>query len=248
MHEVTVFSPHRDDAIFSLYVCLARWHEASVRISVLNFFTQSAHAPCAINGSAFPVSYARSREDRRALAMIDRRIAVKSLGLLDAPLRLGIDSMSVCSSEAFERDGGSSAGKLGILLDGRIGRRELFLAPLGLGNHVDHLSVRNAALEDIKASQLAFYEDLPYATWTSKDSLREQVAACEQKIGRSLQPVVVRGRAVILRKRRAVARYQSQIRPDEAAAIARFAAKYGGGERLWIPRHGRWASFLDRNA
>jgi hypothetical protein len=106
--------------------------------------------------------------------------------------------------------------------------------------------VHAAALRTRHASRLAFYEDLPYATWTPEADIKKRVKDTAQITGVQLRPVVILGEHAIWRKRRLIGQYQSQISADEAAVIARFAAKYGGGERIWIPRYSsRWVSFMN---
>lgn len=248
MHAVTVLSPHRDDAAFSLYICLSKWVGASYQVTVVNFFTESAYGPRAIPSPACSISEIRRREDRRALAGINRRIRVESAGLLDAPLRLGISLGEVCSPKAFSYDDSNNLRALcSIIRD--YTRTSLVLVPLGLGNHIDHVSVRNAATNILPGYKLAFYEDLPYAIWTSEALLRDRVTECERRTRDALKPAVVLGGRAIWRKRRTVSCYQSQISPDDAAGIALFGARYGGGERIWIPRYGRgWATLLNEHA
>lgn len=36
--------------------------------------------------------------------------------------------------------------------------------PLGIGNHIDHIIVRNIAVDVFQLSSIVFYEDMPYAT------------------------------------------------------------------------------------
>src|SRR6185437_11718990 len=123
------------------------------------------------------------------------------------------------------------------------------IAPLGLGGHVDHLVVHNAAIRSLSPGRLAFYEDLPYATWTPEPSLRERIREIEVRIRMRLKPAIIRQGGALYRKQRVAAEYRSQISLEEASGIARFAVKYGGGERLWIPRHSKpWALLTNTHA
>ncbi len=57
MRKLTVLSPHRDDAAFSLFICLAKWSMfPSLKVKVLNFFTESAYAPYSSASDAISVS------------------------------------------------------------------------------------------------------------------------------------------------------------------------------------------------
>ncbi len=108
------------------------------------------------------------------------------------------------------------------------------IAPLGLGNHIDHLTVRDAAIWQ-ERKNLAFYEDLPYAAWNSDVAVRQCVQEVEKMSGRRLRPAILRRPCALAAKRRLVGFYQSQIDREEAGLIARFASNYGGGERIWVP-------------
>lgn len=242
MRWLTILSPHRDDAVFSLFICLAKWSVSpSVKLKVLNFFTESAYAPYASASDASSVSGIRKREDLRALASIDRSIQVTDRNLLDAPLRLEIAPSGVCNTEARAMISEALIEQLTKNL-GR-GRVDLAISPLGLGDHVDHIAVRRAAVRAIAPAHLAFYEDLPYATWTPENVLREHVSQVEEAIRIKLKPVIIRDRMLAKLKQRAVAQYRSQIDWQDASMIASWSRHYEGGERIWKPRRSaRWTA------
>ena len=242
MTEITVLSPHRDDAVFSLFLSLSRWALKGVPIRVLNFFTQSAYAPWAGTGEVSRISAIRAREDARSLRMVSRGLRARSLGLFDAPLRLPIAFDQVFLPE--------TADLLSPELLATLGRHieefatGLVLAPLTLGDHVDHVAVLRAALVACNAKRLGFYEDLPYASWTDAHTLQRKIDEAETLTGGRLRPHVVRTLNASRRKRVAAAVYSSQITREEALQIARFSKVYGGGERIWVPQHGSWHSLL----
>jgi hypothetical protein len=63
-----------------------------------------------------------------------------------------------------------------------------------------------------------------------------------------LKAAVLRAPHAAWRKREVGAHYQSQITPREAAQIAGYSSKYGGGERIWIPQYSkRWQSLVNDN-
>lgn len=244
MISLTVLSPHRDDAVFSLYLALRKWQQSPLRIIILNFFTQSNYAPRISGKGAALVSNVRKTEDHKALAKIGKNIQILDCDLLDAPLRLGIEAAAVCRPET--RPDTRCVTEIAAYIR-NLARNDLLLAPLSLGGHVDHRAVNEAAIASAsKKSRLAFYEDLPYATWTPQDTLQRQVHAMEARIGIPLRPVIVRQRGEVRRKQYAAARYQSQITLQEAIWIARFSLRYGTGERLWIPKHGESWALLTR--
>jgi hypothetical protein len=103
-----------------------------------------------------------------------------------------------------------------------------------LGNHIDHLTVREAAIHLTTVLPSAFYEDLPYATThpsaaTDLDTLRDTAA----RLNEPLSPVVYQVESAIEYKRRLVLGYSSQIDDEAGMLICDFAQRYGGGERLW---------------
>jgi hypothetical protein len=246
MKRLFVLSPHRDDAVFSLSLALCYWRTLPIQITVANVFTLSNYAPHAVirsEDAVAEISEQRSREDRRALGMIDPRIQIESAGLLDAPLRLQTNTASVCNVEE------ASVRTCDVRLVSAVLKRlycvSAVIAPLGLGNHLDHLTVRAAVIDLARHQTLAFYEDLPYAEWTPEGAILERVRDTERRTKVPLRPVVLRNTCNIRSKRRLASQYRTQIQLGEASAIATFASKYGSGERIWIPRHGRlWKSLL----
>jgi hypothetical protein len=250
MSELTIVSPHRDDVPFSLYLSLSRWRSLPVKLNVVTVFTVSIYAPRAgivARESDTPrsiVTSLRKREDRRVFQLIDKKIALHDLDFLDAPLRLGIPANVVCKPQIPSIDSRPEVDTLSREFR-KYFVRGLVLAPLALGDHIDHLTVRAAAIKGSVPHKLAFYEDLPYATWVSAGALRQAVAYAERDTGVPLRGSVIRRKAYIARKRGAVSRYESQISRSEANAIARFAVRYRSGERIWVPKHSRaWRSLI----
>lgn len=223
-NSVRVLSPHLDDAVFSLGLSLAAWSEWKLDVTVINFFTVSEFAPRCASKDAGVISALREREDRRALGSISQNIQIKSLGLLDAPLRRGLPVSSVFTLKV-------EADEVTVVEQRIAGT---MIAPLGLGNHIDHLTVRDGAIRQ-EPKNLAFYEDLPYAAWSSDAAVRQCVQEVEEMSGRRLRPAILRRPHAIATKRRLAGLYRSQVDREEANLIARFAANYGGGERIWVP-------------
>jgi LmbE family N-acetylglucosaminyl deacetylase len=111
---------------------------------------------------------------------------------------------------------------------------EALVLPAALGKHVDHLTVREAAMPFTATIPAAFYEDLPYATThpsaaTDLELLRE---SAEQR-NEPLNPVIYQIDSALERKRKLILGYASQIDDDAGSLITNFATRYNGGERLW---------------
>lgn len=224
MHSVWVLSPHLDDAVFSLGCWLRRWTELDLSISVLNFYTVSSYAPWVSSPAA--IAARRRYEDRQALRAVSPQIAVTNLDLLDAPLRLG-SAVSAVMQQDVAAVRQVDVDHLQAHLR-PIRSPSLVVAPLGLGGHIDHLTVREAARRSLPEHLLAFYEDLPYAAWASLDEVEAQIGAVNQA---SLQRVTLHGSSTRFEKRRWVACYRSQLKREDALLIARYKS-----EGLWTPR------------
>lgn len=139
-------SPHLDDAALS---CPAAIRGAPSHVATI--FTE---------GDA---SYAgRRAEDARALALLG--VEPIHLGLRDAPFRHPHFSSFTAlllerraDPEALEQAKRAIAELLARLQPERV------YAPLGVGGHVDHRLVHDAARAVVPREQLTFYEDRPYA-------------------------------------------------------------------------------------
>lgn len=222
---LAVLSPHLDDAVFSLAITLASCANESV--TVVNVFTRSAYAPRAIGRP--DISGLRRREDRRALKSAGAQVSIRDFRLFDAPVRLALETVEVVGPKATTLREEDVTAVMQCL---RRVHADRVLAPLGLGDHVDHRTVREAATHTYPRRRLAFYEDLPYATWTPV----HQIAAVANVL--CLRPQLVRGGT--WRKGCAAALYSSQIARADAMAMARYSAALKG-ERIWVPLHsGAW--------
>jgi hypothetical protein len=235
MRQLLVLSPHRDDAAFSLFISLTTWCALPISVKVSNFFTVSGYAPCLPSRDPGTVSAIRKREDRQALSRISRRIKVVDHDLVDAPLRLRIPVSAVC----YQNSPPLPNAQKDLTRYIRLGKVGLCVAPLALGNHIDHLAVLATAVSTLPSNTLAFYEDLPYATWTEEQTMRQRVAEIEDAAHIRLSPFILRMPHAAARKRNLICNYRSQITTDEAKNIAGWTNNYGGGERIWIPRHSR---------
>ena len=112
---------------------------------------------------------------------------------------------------------------------------EALVLPAGIGNHVDHLTVREAAMSFTKILPSAFFEDLPYAAThpsaaTDLESLREEAAQRND----SLSSLLLQTASAVAYKRRLVLGYASQIDEETGTIISNFATRYRGGERLLV--------------
>ena len=185
------------------------------------------------------VSAVRKREDVAWNKLLGGGVRWTDLDLLDAPLRLAcaVDEVLTVPVRPGDRAQARVAGAVAKLARAAETEKIAILLPLAVGNHIDHRIVRDAGLQMLlnAAQPVAFYEDLPYASWPGG---LEDVAANAERTGFGLQPVFPAeaapdGKDVVERKRRMVESYDSQIDSGTALQIAAFSAPYGGRERLW---------------
>src|SRR5215213_2794269 len=143
-----ILSPHLDDAVLSCWDVLGR--DGDVR--VVNVFTGSPEDGGGdyewdrMTGSQDSVERMRERraEDVAALGRVGR--SASNLGLLDAQYR----------------SNGALPGDVVSRLRAEIPRDAVVYAPAALGDHPDHLVVRDAALELKRAGHhVRLYADMP---------------------------------------------------------------------------------------
>ena len=138
-----VLSPHLDDAVLSCSSLMA-----SRRSLIATFF------------SAGDASYEfRRAEDLEAAKIIGA--GTKHLGFRDAPFRSALYRSFLGIVAGHARPSIKVENAITLLLEEF--HPELVLAPLGVGNHVDHRLLRDAATKLVRPEQLLYYEDLPYA-------------------------------------------------------------------------------------
>lgn len=109
---------------------------------------------------------------------------------------------------------------------------EQILAPLTVGNHVDHIFVRQAA-EEVFGKGLGYYEDYPYAQ--KAGSVEEVLARTREGWTATVYPL---SEAALQAKIEAILAYRSQFstfwtdRADLERQVRGYAEKVGG-ERVW---------------
>jgi LmbE family N-acetylglucosaminyl deacetylase len=217
-------------------------------VTLLNVFTRSRHAPYSDaafvheNDELSYVSAMRLREDEHFVRRITQSLPkglknnlhMADLNLKDAPIRLRIPVEDLSDTQVNPADSSIEKVRKAIVKQSEYGAMEALVIPAALGNHIDHLTVREAAMSFTGGVASAFYEDLPYAAThpsvaTDLQSLRESAAQRNDP----LVPVVYKIESAIEKKLRLLLGYASQIDSDAGTLISNFAARYDGGERLW---------------
>ena len=165
-----VISPHLDDAVLSVGGSIAAWTAGGDRVVIATVFTDGPPideiSPAMRAWSDFP---ARRAEDARACAVVGAEACW--LGHVERAFRRPFLSARACFTTPNDRAAfatlpalTSSLATLDALVPDRV------LAPLGVGNHVDHVEVMIAVTDWALArgwrQRLAFYEDF-YALSTT---------------------------------------------------------------------------------
>jgi LmbE family N-acetylglucosaminyl deacetylase len=246
--KILILSPHRDDAAFSLSIAITNWLTARHTVTILNVYTRSRYAPYSDAGFVHEndelsyVSAMRLREDEHFLRRITQNLSkgLKSnlqmvdLNLKDAPIRLRIPLEELSVTPVNPADASIEKIRKALTKQSEAGTIGALVLPAALGNHVDHLTVREAAVSFTAGIPSAFYEDLPYIAnqaTASADLESLQTAAAQRN--ETLSPVVYKIVSAVEYKRRLVLGYASQIDDEAGALISDFATRYEGGERLW---------------
>lgn len=244
--KIAVVSPHRGDAAFALGLAIEAWLMQGHAVEVVNCFTRSEFAPYSDAGSLHAndrmsfVTAVRKREDEAWRKLYGAaKLTLTDLNLKDAPIRLH------CSpNEVFGRTSDASE-KVVAKIRGALerGGAGAVVLPLGLGEHVDHVSARDVAMAtDIRTLPLAFYEEFPDATrLESEEAFEAALSKIAMTLQTELEPVFVRSangdasaiEEAVLRKRRVAWCYDSQIDESVTTHIAELCRRYEGSERLW---------------
>lgn len=207
----------------------------SCAVRILNVFTVSRYAPNLPVATLEDVCRARAEEDRAFTAAVASGVTLENLGRLDAPLRSDAYARGVRrygDLDAAERtEAEALAGQLRPLWSGGP-----ILLPLALGSHIDHRIALDAGLAARSASELGFYEDLPYAAELTEEEIRSRAASLGSDAGAELRPVLIGegGARQLAWKIRIAHLYASQLKPRDLDRILLHAGRLGGRERLWL--------------
>ena len=232
--KVAVLSPHRDDAAFSCGLMLNKLVQAQVTVTIVNVCTTSEYAPYLTEDGherVLQVTAMRQAEDVAFVKLLTQSTGFDNVTLLDLawrdlPLRWETEDENALAPlplRQAEIDALSSA--FAALPD-----QDLVLAPLALGGHIDHRLVRLAAQQVFGSSTLIFYEDLPYACRV-KAAERTGVIS-KDGIGTSEAWLPEDGTGAGV-KRAYAGCYSSQIAPDIADEMERYAEEHGGREHFF---------------
>jgi len=225
---ITVLSPHRDDAAFSLALAIQSWTAAGEIVSVVNVFTRSIYAPLAdVEGEA-AISALRRDEDTRFQQPFGDALRFEDLGRGEALLR------DYDGDDSFIHDGPLSSGdavEVAWLTERFATWRHEgpVYAPLAFGDHVDHRIVRDVARQVWPADRLWFYEDLPYGC----GAIEALELHAQKVLGATPTSKLLGADASLNGKFEALRSYASQASMGDIVAMLSHAKSHGRAERVW---------------
>jgi hypothetical protein len=250
--KITVISPHRSDAAFALTLAVDSWIQAGHKVSIVNCFSRSDHAPFSDAASVHAnermsfVTALLGREDEVWRRQYGSTLTLIDLNMKDAPLRLHIGAKDVYGLTVNPND--KALLKIQKAVE-RIAPGAMVL-PLGLGGHIDHLTARQS-LVSVASTALpcAFYEDTPLGPLP--EPIEGHATTLAHELSLPLTPVFAGSTgdvsSSVARRRRAAFCYDSQVDNAEVEQIAKSCEAYDGQERLWA-NQGWLASVLAAKA
>lgn len=175
VRSLTVVSPHFDDGVLSCGAALAACAATGAEPTVLTVFSGQPEPPLSAGAVAFHRACGLGDDDAVRRRQEEDELALKVVGAASA--HLGIPEALYRKDDAgnhlYPRDEDSSRAGLETELVARLAQllsdeptvraADLLLAPLAIGNHIDHRITRAAVrLLDRDPDTVAWYEDAPY--------------------------------------------------------------------------------------
>jgi LmbE family N-acetylglucosaminyl deacetylase len=233
MVPLSIVSPHRDDAAFSMGVTLETFTLHKVSFRLVSCFTVSNFAPYAGTNDVEAITRLRGTEDQRFLEALSLEDQVIDLQRIDAPIRRSENFQQACRRGSFFQEDQAETDSLAGVLRGSSSGAPMIL-PLGLGAHIDHRIAKAAGMAAAADPAVGFYEEMPYAQWGCDAGILLEVRNTERQLQRKLMPVSVPAKDFRAAKLRLIRPYSSQVSLQEMHLMADYGASGGRGERLWI--------------
>jgi len=235
---VVLVSPHSDDVALSLGAALLGSTKSEC-MHIVTVFSISKNTAADLIKDVKIVTAIRMDEDRSFFLELGRDVRAVWLGREDAPLRLGLPDESVFSCCRTDADL-CETRHIVNRLRAEYSAGSLLLAPMGLGNHIDHLIVRDAALALLREGfSVGFYEDLPYAADVSENNVLEYSVQLGLLAGEELMLSAIETDIAIQEKIDLLSCYRSQMDSRTADRVRTHTERSGKGsvvERVWGPR------------
>lgn len=231
---VLYISPHPDDVAFSCFGAVRAVRAAPEGAVLVTVFSESDWTAQTGFAPQLRDSIAAVRRQEDAAFATWLRLRQIDFRLPDSGVRGYTEHERYSGKTDLDPIGKTLAQRLKDLA-GEVGELDRVFLPLGLGNHVDHVLVRDLGkLEFLNVRSLFFYEDLPYASQIEM----EQISAVAESLGIHLAPTI-EGLAEPLwaEKAEAIRLYHSQLGPTTLERIASHARRIlpsgGMAERYW---------------
>jgi LmbE family N-acetylglucosaminyl deacetylase len=218
-----IFSPHLDDAVFSVGACLRS--EAFGKAKVVNIFTRSKYTVAGLANDR-KVTQLRMREDQ--LAMRQLGVEATYWGFPDTTLKTSYtdESSYLDPSAVPSNDCTWFSVQQHIENEFRLNKHHLFLAPLGIGSHIEHRIVTELCLRFLRSGRkVAFYEDGSYFTGVTKES-----TSVANRLG--LHRYIIIKPVAFSEKQSLIDVYSSQVDRSTRKILETAYVKVQG-ERLW---------------
>lgn len=181
---IVVFSPHLDDAALDVADHITRWRLQGHMVTIVSAFTAFGKvviprdARRAVGmGNLTNGRFERTRKNEDELAMSDLGVSYVHLDFIDAAFR-GRPLQLVFNSGISPSDGLIVRKLSGII---KKYAADKHYVPLGVGGHIDHLILREAARRALGDANTGYYVDYPYALQMRNWSFGALVAFATKK-------------------------------------------------------------------
>lgn len=234
---VAALAPHCDDLAFSLGGVL--WDGSFGPFLPIAIFSQSSYTLRPALKDTATVTALRKEEDRRFFSHFATALPPVWLDRQDAPLRLAIEARQTRSAAIDDADE-TEVEEIAAAVEKLLPPGSLLLAPLALGNHIDHRLVRLAAcLLQARGFRVLLYEDTPYAAELAPEEIDDAARLAGLLLKAPLEPLLFASPAVVETRALAVQCYASQCREGDLERLLLHARRLQNGglpaERLWRP-------------
>lgn len=236
--DLTVLSPHPDDAQLALGALLARFGGRVVDVFSHETWTRRPH----YRSRPALASRLLLAEEHVACGVLGAELTV--LGHMDAADRaawrdgyfLGpesVDAARATEPELFDRVAADLATE--VAGGGPV------LLPLAVGGHVDHVLTRQAALhliahKTLEPERVAFYEDMPYSLFADATAEAGRLAVGPEQVA-PVPVLIPASEAAVRTKQEALWPYRLQVLEAVSRRIVRHGRQLGSpgwAERLWV--------------
>jgi hypothetical protein len=230
---VIFLSPHQDDIAETFRLC----GQMEIQAQLLTVFSESAYTVKRNTPRDLTeVPKLRYEEEKSFINAYYPTCDYKTLGYKSALDRKPIKNPRI-KKNASEEDielRNAVAGKI----KGAMDTSALIFAPLGLGFHLDHLLLREAALQNIcpqAEASIIFYEDLPYCAENSEEEIHQVVSRLSYGLPRPLTKLLCRVKDIEERVDLCRRFYPSQMTKAHLKQVSQHLTRIGRrpAERLW---------------